>query len=183
MAEVRKVVKVGDVIGTRSASQMLPQLYLRTLDREAEIVKLKYGGGSGWGGGVQGAYPVQRADAWLGATCGVSSIGDRSGLIAPISDQQKENDQTEREEGFAVFDFREMRCTSRARDGEFLVGIAGDRSGLMCHVSLDGCAIDPVRVQREWIGLMEGLFEHGDDKRDVSAGRRETKDQGKAAKL
>jgi hypothetical protein len=45
-----------------------------------------------------------------------------------------------------VADFRDLRSAVRVRDGEFLVGSAGDRGQLHFSASYDGNAIDPTKV-------------------------------------
>lgn len=178
-------------VSTRSASQMMPQLYLHTMDRETAVRGQKSGlhGGAGPREDmvfVQGGYPVQRGMAWMDATCGISSIGDRSGLIASLPSDYRSGTEEDGKEDFATFDFRDIRCTVRVRDGEFLVGSAGDRNGLGFHVSIDGCAIDRERVG-EWVELMEGLFEDGMEEDDANRvgteGRKDGRDRANVSKL
>lgn len=68
---------------------------------------------------VQGKYPARTGSM---PTCRVSSIGDRTGLIAPPGIRHRHRDDMSE---FASCDFVEMICTVRVRDGEFLVGSLG----------------------------------------------------------
>lgn len=181
-------------IVSRAAGQMLPQLYLYTVQgeerkrKQKQKQKLREGGsGSGSGLDVQREHPVPTAasSAITATTCGVSSIGDRTALITPLahshkrSDSDSDNDtpstrgqgrmEKEHDEA-AVFDFVDIRLTVRARDGEFLVGSAGGEKGTGFNVSFDGCAINAGRVEREWKGLVEGLFEEEEDDAECSTG-------------
>ena len=97
------------------------------------------------------------------ATCGISSVGDRTGLIS--SGKYSLDSSFMQEEGKDIAaDFRNMWSFVRPRDGEFLVGAAGNRDTedgqmqLGFGVSFDGNAIDPVRA-REWKEVIEGLLE------------------------
>ena len=183
-------------LGSRGPGQMLPQLYLYTMER------------AGWD--VQGRYPSRIAGGsarWnaLGATCGVSSVGDRSALIAPLHNNhphhhtrlklgntskdggaESENAHApdpeadaEKDGEYASFNFIDIRCTVRARTGEFLIGSAGAEHGLGFNVSFDGCAIERGRVEGEWTKLVEGLFEDGGKGKGKGKGKR----KGRMAKL
>lgn len=57
-----------------------------------------------------------------------------------------------------VAGFRDFRSAVRVRDGEFLVGSAGDRDQLHFSVSYPGNAIDPTKVVA-WKSLVEEVLE------------------------
>ncbi|ERF70123.1 hypothetical protein EPUS_00310 [Endocarpon pusillum Z07020] len=124
------------------------------------------------------------------ATCSVSSIGDRTELIGPlppaqhasaegrgVGDERDNDDDEKEEEGYAFFSFIDINCTVRAREGEFLVGSAGEKGSgwLGFSVSFDGCAIERPRVEGEWRALMEALFE------EVEAGNEDGHDEVKGS--
>jgi hypothetical protein len=135
-------------LGTRSPNQLLPMLYLSTLERlegkSAEDRK------RGWN--IQGGYPV-KVGASL-STCGVSSVGSRASIIGP----GRYDVSRLPHQGDLVADFRGLDTTVRARDGEFLVGAVGDGELLRFGVSYDGCAIDPI-LANEWKHVIETILE------------------------
>ncbi|KAH0839031.1 hypothetical protein FOPE_05377 [Fonsecaea pedrosoi] len=161
-------------LGSRSPSQLLPLLYLSTLEgleRKNPQAKKR-----GWT--VQGQYPASTGSGL--ATCGVSSVGARGSFIAsgkydtrgdssawpppPPSPGQAGENPGPRD---LVADFRDLHTTVRARDGEFLAGVVGDGDCLMFGVSYDGCAIDPGRAS-EWKLVMERILEEADPARLIS---------------
>jgi hypothetical protein len=151
--------KKGDGLGSRSASQMLLQLYLFTIDCE-DLKLLAQNRSRAFN--IQGSYLVHNGGS--GPTCGVSSIGDRSRLIGPQAlahgHHNKVSREAESNEGdFAAFNFIGIHCTVRAHGGEFLVSTAGDKRGLAFNVDFDGNSIDPLKVRDEWKRLMEGFLD------------------------
>ncbi|KIW23852.1 uncharacterized protein PV07_12020 [Cladophialophora immunda] len=159
-------------LGSRSPSQLLPLLYLSTLEyleRKSQSARKR-----GWN--VQGAYPASTGSGL--ATCGVSSVGARGSVIAS-GKYDTRGDQSAlptpgpggagaRGTCDVVADFCNLHTTVRARDGEFLVGVAGDGDHLRFGVSYDGCAIDP-GLASEWKLVMERILE-GDKEKDPVRG-------------
>jgi hypothetical protein len=142
-------------LGSRSPGQLLPGNYLSIVERAESMLPASQRKRSSDGKsfpGLQGAYPVRKAST--GATCGVSSIGDRRRFLTPGMFDLDRADGG----GFAA-DFREMRASVRVRDGEFLVGSAGDDEGLHFGVSYDGNAISENKVQM-WEKVMYNMFEN-----------------------
>lgn len=153
---------------SRSATQMLPQLYLYTSEREGRFdVQGQYavspnggGGGSADGSGA-------------GATCGVSSVGEIGAPPAQVFGREDAAAGADEDEE-CVFSLsgRRLRCTVRARPGEFLVGAMGDERGMGFALSFDGCGLEKGRVDGDgdgdgdgestWKRLMEGLFDYDD---------------------
>ncbi|EXJ67795.1 uncharacterized protein A1O5_09141 [Cladophialophora psammophila CBS 110553] len=148
-------------LGSRSLSRLLPLLYLSTmeyLERKSQTARKR-----DWN--IQGAYPASTGSSL--ATCGVSSVGARGSIIA--SGKYDTSGQSlrpgrgagEGDRDVVVADFCNLHTTVRARDGEFLVGVAGDGDYLMFGVSYDGCAIDP-DLASEWKLVMESILEDHD---------------------
>ncbi|KAK5064788.1 hypothetical protein LTR84_000622 [Exophiala bonariae] len=136
------------VLGSSSPEQLLPIMYLVTMERlESKSLETRK---RGWN--IQGEYPA-RTNSTL-ATCGVSSVGPRGSIIA--SGKFNTSELAEGQE--LAVDFRELYTTVRARDGEFLVGAVGDNGILKFGVSYDGCAIDPALAE-EWKQVMETIME------------------------
>ncbi|KAJ9669354.1 hypothetical protein H2201_000706 [Coniosporium apollinis] len=105
----------------------------------------------------QGAYPANYN--FGSATCGVSSVGSVKDLLSPgMFDLSKEP------ENGLVADYRSLRSVVRARDNEFLVGSAGDNTGIHFFVSYDGNAVPEEKAQ-EWKAKMETLLEPGERSR------------------
>ena len=136
-------------LGYRSPTQLLPILYLNTmeyLERKSQPSRRR-----GWN--IQGAYPATSGSSM--ATCGVSSMGSRDSII---SAGKYDVDRDDDDDGDLVADFRNLETSVRAREGEFLVGVVGDGAHLMFSVSYDGCAIDPELAQ-EWKVALEDVLE------------------------
>ena len=135
-------------IGSRHPSQLLPALYLGSMERlEAKTPPEKR---KGWN--IQGTYPASASKTL--ATCGVSSVGDRTSLIAAGKyDISKLSAGTD-----LSVDFRDLKSAVRVREGEFLVGAAGTKEELTFMVSYDGCAIDPDKAE-QWKIRMEEILE------------------------
>ncbi|KIX99847.1 uncharacterized protein Z520_04483 [Fonsecaea multimorphosa CBS 102226] len=154
-------------LGSRSPSQLLPLLYLSTL----EYLERKSQGARRRGWNIQGAYPASTGPGL--ATCGVSSVGARGSIIA-----SGKYETSTRGESLSpgsggrdvVADFRNLYTTVRARDGEFLVGVHGDGDHLLFGVSYDAGAIDP-GLASEWKLVMERILE---DQDAAAAARRTT---------
>ena len=133
-------------LGSRSPSQLIPSLYVGSVERAENKVPPERRRGIN----PQGAYPARQSETL--ATCGVSSVGSRTSLIGA-----GKYDLEQPGKGF-VADFRDFRSAVRVRDGEFLVGSAGDKDQLHFSVSYDGNAIDPAKVA-SWKKLMEDVLE------------------------
>lgn len=136
-------------MGSRSPTQLLPLLYLNTmeyLERKSQPHRKR-----GWN--IQGGYPAATAPTM--STCGVSSVGFRGAVLfkdkydtsAPLPEHVD-----------LVADFRAQEASVRARDGEFLVGVVGDSDVLRFGVSYDGCAIDP-ELAEQWKDVVEHILE------------------------
>lgn len=135
-------------LGSRSPSQLLPMMYLSTMERLEN--KSTHSRRRGWN--IQGQYPTTWSPTL--ATCGVSSVGPRGSIIA-----SGKYDTEKLGAGKDVgVDFRGLDTTVRARDGEFLIGAVGDNGQLKFGVSYDGCAIDPA-LANEWKVVMETILE------------------------
>lgn len=137
-------------LGSRSQAQLAPAAYLMAVERAdakapAELRR-------GWD--PQGLYAARGASG--PGTCGVSSMGSRTALVARGRFGLELG-------GGRVFaaDFRDLQASVRVRDKEFLVGSAGDLPESMhFSVSYDANAIDEGLVKR-WKGVIEGLLEGG----------------------
>ncbi|EXJ57436.1 hypothetical protein A1O7_07784 [Cladophialophora yegresii CBS 114405] len=143
-------------LGSRSPTQLIPQLYLNTmeyLERKSKPDRRR-----GWA--IQGAYPAGTGSL---STCGVSSVGDRGSIIS----SGKYDTSKLPPRGEVIADFRNLETTVRARDGEFLVGVVGDKDRLRLGVSYDGCAIDP-DLADQFKTIIEGIL----DEPEVSASKR-----------
>ncbi|KIW66062.1 hypothetical protein PV04_08269 [Phialophora macrospora] len=134
-------------LGSRSPAQLIPLLYLNTM----EYLERKSQPGRRRGWAIQGAYPAQMGSP---ATCGVSSVGDRGSIIS----SGKYDTSKRPPQGGLVADFRNLETTVRARDGEFLVGVVGDKDCLRFGVSYDGCGIDP-DLANEWKTIIESILD------------------------
>ncbi|KAI9718462.1 MAG: hypothetical protein M1828_006707 [Chrysothrix sp. TS-e1954] len=132
-------------LGLHHPTQLLPSNYIALVER----VESKLPPHRRKGLNPQGDYP---ATTGAGATCGVSSIGARSQFI-----KGAQYDLDDDSKDLAV-DFRDLGPSVRARDGECLVGSAGDDDGLFFSVSYDANALDE-RLVRRWRELMETMFE------------------------
>ncbi|KAL2436484.1 hypothetical protein ABEF95_011067 [Exophiala dermatitidis] len=137
-------------LGSRSPTQLLPMLYLDTMERLQG--KTRASRKRQWD--IQGAYPAKSSGSM--ATCGISSIGARHTII-PVG---KYDTRRIPENKDMVADFRDSESNVRARDGEFLVGVVGDNGQLRFNVSYDACAIDPLLAD-EWKRILETLLEPG----------------------
>lgn len=137
-------------LGSKSPTQLLPLLYLATMERlEGKSQESRK---RGWN--IQGDYPAKLGSTL--ATCGVSSVGARGSIISSGKYDTRHLPQGQD----VVADFRNLDTTVRARDGEFLVGVVGDNDYLRFGVSYDGCAIDP-DLANEWKGVLENILEPG----------------------
>jgi hypothetical protein len=131
-------------LGTKSPAQLLPQLYLSTLTRLSLLQNKPLD--------LQGAYPAASPPTL--ATCGVSSVGDRTSIIAP----GKYDVHAPLKDKVVAADFRDIQSAVRARDGEFLCGAASDREQTYFMISVDGCAIDLGKAD-EFKRVIEGILE------------------------
>lgn len=100
-------------LGSRSPSQLIPRLYIGSVETAENKVPPERRPGID----PQGAYPARQSETL--ATCGVSSVGSRVSLIGS---GKYALDQPGKE---FTADFRDIRIAVRVRDGEFLVGCAG----------------------------------------------------------
>ena len=139
-------------MGSRSPSQLIPSLYIGSVERAENKVTPERRQGIN----PQGAYPAKQSETL--STCGVSSVGSRVSLIG-----SGKYDLEQPEKDF-VADFRDFKSTVRVRDGEFLVGSAGDKDQLHFSVSFDGNAIDPAKVA-VWKSLIEEVLEPATNQR------------------
>lgn len=136
-------------LGSRSPSQLIPALFCSTLER----MEGRMDNGRKASVNVQGAYPA-RASPTL-ATCGISSVGNVSTILAP----PKVNlDEALPEGKDMVAEFKGMASVVRPRDGEFLVGAIGDSEHLGFLAAYDANAIDPAKTT-EWKRLMESTLD------------------------
>ena len=134
-------------LGSKSPSQLIPALYCSTLERMEGRAESENKAGVN----VQGAFPSKQS-ATL-ATCGISSVGDISAMLAkPKTSLELDNDKD------MVAQFKSLGSTVRPRDGEFLVGAIGTSTSLGFGVAFDASAIDEVRAQ-EWKSTMESIFD------------------------
>ncbi len=148
------------MLGSRSPSQLIPNLYIGSVER----AEMKVPPERRRGINPQGAYTTKPSKTL--ATCGVSSVGSRVGLIS-----EGKYDLDDPNKDF-VADFRDLKSAVRVRDGEFLVGSAGDNDRMHFSVSYDGNAIDPRKVE-EWKRLIETVLEPevGQEERRVLGAR------------
>lgn len=93
------------------------------------------------------------------ATCGISSVGRDHPDRRPGQYDVTQPLPEEGEEGF-VADIRSVAMNVRPRDGEFLVGVAGNDNEVSARVSYDACTIDPAWTQA-WKEKMESILEEG----------------------
>lgn len=132
------------VLGSRSIPQILASSYLNAIEwGEAKLPEHRRVGTN-----PQGALLTKRG---VGGTCGVSSIGSRVGVFPP---GKYKLDGTKD----LAAAFRDLISTVRVREGEFLVGTAGDADRLHFNASYDGNALDEVLVG-EWADKMQRLLE------------------------
>ena len=154
-----------EALGSRNPSQLIPHLYLNTLERFNNDLPPE----KRMSIDPQGAYPASVSPT--GSTCGVSSVGDRQSKLfsesiarvipaAPtIRDEADDTKSVDRadNEGL-VATYRGMSSVVRARDGEFLVGTGGNRDALGFGISYDANMIDP-ELADEWVEVVKSLFE------------------------
>lgn len=139
-------------LGSRSPSQLLPALYCSTLERQDSRFPPEQKAGVI----VQGAYPVKPGGGL--ATCGVSSIGDISSFFSPPNVDASLVELTQERD--VVADFKNITGCVRPREGEFLIGAAGNtmKEEIKFDTSFDASAIDEVKVE-EWKRLVESILE------------------------
>jgi hypothetical protein len=123
-------------LGSRSPRQLLPSLYMGALERLQNWRGARPGTYN-----IQGDYPVSMPLS--PATCGISSVGDRTQIIAP---GKYDVGQLSPDQDF-VCDFRDVSSAVRARNGEFLCGAASDREKTYFMISVDSCAVDRGRAE------------------------------------
>ena len=111
-----------------------------------------------------GVKPQGELDAWLGAmaTCGVSSIGSTAAFFRrgmyDVSSAATTTSTTTLKSGFAA-DYRDLRISVRAREGEFLIGSTTDWEGVVGFgVSYDGSVISDEAAE-VWAERIRGLLE------------------------
>ena len=142
-------------LGSKSPSQLIPALYCSTLERMEGRVKSE----SKAGFNVSEKYPAATSPTL--ATCGISSVGDVSGVAPPKVDLENTKGKD------LAADLRGFSSTVRPRDGEFLVGAVGHKDSLGFGVSYDATAIDPARCE-EWTQLMRTMLDRDLDLAPVS---------------
>jgi len=157
-------------LGPRSPSQLPPGNYLGMIERTEAMLpphKRRRDENGNEILGLQGAYPARRAET--GQTCGVSSVGDRTRFLTQgmVNLDSVENGDTG---GGGVFkvDFRDVQAAVRVRDGEFLVGSAGDDEGLHFTAMSDGNANDEEKAE-EWVKVVREMFEGDDEEMERGA--------------
>ena len=134
-------------LGAKGPGQLLTGMYIMTADRlEA---RRKAADKLGWD--VMGAYPA--ATAPTGATCGISSVGDRSRLI-----RGGRYDVSRLGGRDLVVDFRDVQSGVRSREGEWLCGVGGDKDELGFMVSYDASGVDPDLVKK-WERYIQVVLE------------------------
>ena len=134
-------------LGANGPAQLLPGMYVMTADRlEA---RRKVADKLGWD--VMGAYPA--ATAATAATCGISSVGDRSRLI-----RGGRYDVSRLGGRDLVVDFRDVQSGVRSREGEWLCGVGGDKNEMGFMVSYDASGVDG-RLVREWERYVQTVSE------------------------
>lgn len=135
-------------LGSHSPTQMIPQLYLSTLERMRD----RLAPARRWSVDPQGAYPPSPPPPPPPSTCGVSSVGDQStALMSPSRPG-------------TLATFASVGSGVRARDSEFLVGCGGSGDHIWFGLSYDANVIDPLRVE-EWVEVMRDMFESPDKER------------------
>ncbi|KPI40352.1 uncharacterized protein AB675_7629 [Cyphellophora attinorum] len=139
-------------LGSRSPRQLLPSLYMATLERLQNWRSAQPGTYN-----LQGAYPV--AVPLSPATCGISSVGDRTQIIAP---GKYDVTHLSTDQDF-VADFRDVSSAVRARNGEFLCGAASDREKTYFMISVDSCAVDRGKA-KHFKEVIETILEPRDTK-------------------
>ncbi|KAI0025185.1 hypothetical protein F4780DRAFT_792770 [Xylariomycetidae sp. FL0641] len=119
-------------------------------------------------------------------TCGVSSIGrvswtppppppPRNHTTTTTTTKAGEGEEEEEEEDRLTVRGHALRNGVRAREGEFLVAVAGDAGDdgvVRAEASYDACAIDEALAPR-WVRCMEGLLEP-----EGGAGEEEEEEEG-----
>lgn len=136
-------------LGSRSPSQLIPALFCSTVERmEGRAASSQKAGVI-----VQGNYPAKTSPSM--ATCGISSVGDQSAVLAEL---EVDLSQPIPEGKDMLADFKELNSVVRARDGEFLVGAIGYDNRFEFRVSFDANAIE-MESAREWKRLMESLLD------------------------
>lgn len=134
-------------LGSRSPSQLLPTLFCSTVERMEARAEPQYKADID----VQGLYPAKSSPTL--ATCGISSVGDISGL-APIG----RFDLSKRTGRDLAVDLAETSGGVRPRDGEFLIGALGRDNVFEFFVSCDLNALDPQKIE-VWMKLMQSLLD------------------------
>lgn len=150
LSQYQKRRRTAEVVGlgSRNPNQLIPALYLGSVER----LETKTRPHLKTGIDPQGKYSASQGTTL--ATCGVSSVGDRRDLIR----SGKYDVHKKLEEGEVVCDYRDNQTCVRVREGEFLVGASGDGEMMRFEASCDGCAMDMKRVG-EWIEWMEGALD------------------------
>lgn len=157
-------------LGPRSPSQLLPGNYLGMVERTEAMLPAHQRRRDKEGNeviGLQGVYPARRSDT--GQTCGVSSVGDRTRFLTQgMVDLDREGVGEEEDSDVFKVDFRDVLAAVRVRDGEFLVGSAGDDEGLHFTAMSDGNANDEEKA-KEWVKVVKEMFEGEDENESVGA--------------
>lgn len=133
-------------LGSRSPSQLIPKLFCMTVERMEDRVD----GARKSGIDVQGAFPAKVSPTL--ATCGISSVGDISGMLPPKANFDDVGTKD------LVADFKSQASVVRPREGEFLVGASGSKSSFGYLVSYDANVIDPVKAN-EWKVAVDMILE------------------------
>lgn len=138
------------LLGSRSPDQLLPALFLSTMERMEDRALPSHKAHLN----PQGAYQAQSSAISTFATCGISSVGDVSGLLST----GKHDVGAELGDRDLIADMRGMGSVVRPRDGEFLVGAVSKNGVVSFGSAFDANAIDPDRAER-WKQLMESVLD------------------------
>ena len=142
-------------LGSKSPSLLFPLLYMSCMERLDSFRPSHLRKGYN----IQGAYPASTGGGL--ATCGVSSVGDRTKMVAAGKYDTSVKEIKEGQE--VIADFRHINSAVRARDGEFLCGAASDKEKTYFMISVDSCAIDPEKAM-EFQKVIENILDvNGDD--------------------
>ena len=121
-------------MSSRGAGRVLAIQYLSSIERGDALLPPELRKGIN----PQGAYPMRPNNTRQ--TCGVSSVGRRDILI-----DRNMYDLNDLSKDF-VADYRVLNAGVRARDGEFLIGVAGTATDIGAGVSVDASSMDPTLV-------------------------------------
>lgn len=148
-------------LGAKSPGQLVPGNYLMHVERAEQKLREDVRQERAKRGYKmpQGVYTLRERNGL--ATCGVSSVSDRKVLLNTLDKQVGVEERDDDGRGWKV-ELEDLLAAVRVRDGEFLVGSAGDDRGLHFSVSYDGCTLDEDKVG-VWKDIIKGLLEPGEE--------------------